>query len=390
MKIVGLLCVTALAAQAAVLEFDISPPGSDAAVGLSPLNEVPAVTNSMGSGGELIGYGVFYDTDAGLLMLSLGYGQAAMFTNLTGEVTQLGLYEGAAGEASTNLIQDLADWHFVSAQGATNGGIIYGAILIDTNMAQALIDGLWHVNLHTATNPAGEIRGQLILANSAPVIICPEDVTEECGEPTDTEILVSDADGDEVTVDWLVDGVLMGKIVVAGDAALAGTNIVVSAEYPLGTNLLEFVATDAIGNESSCSTTVVVEDTTPPVIKSPEASPNSLWPVNHKMVMVNVEAEVQDACGSAEWSILGVTSNEPINGTGDGNTEPDWEEVEGNPHAVLLRAERAGNLTGRVYRIELQATDESGNVSDSSYVEVIVPHDQRSNRLRSWLRAVWR
>ncbi len=381
MKIAGLVCLTAMAAQAAVMQFDLSPEGTDIAVGLSPLNEVPAVTNSVGSGGEL-GEGIYYDTDAGILMLNIGYGAAAGFTNLTGAVTGTHIHGPATTGEVANVIRDLEPIHFVAFSGATNGGIIQGGVIVETNELQDLKDGLWYVNFHTATNPAGEIRGQLILANSAPVIICPEDVTEECGNTTETEVMVSDADGDDVTVEWFVDGMLMDTFIVPGDAALAGTNIVVAAEYPLGTNLLEFVATDAIDNQSSCSTTVVVEDTTPPVIKWAAASPNRLWPPNHEMITVNVQAQVEDACGDTEWGIIAVTSNEPVNDTGDGNTEPDWEIVD--RATVELRAERAGNLSGRVYRIELQATDASGNVSDPGYVEVTVPHDQRNVR-RAWL-----
>jgi hypothetical protein len=46
-------------------------------------------------------------------------------------------------------------------------------------------------------------------------------------------------------------------------------------------------------------------------------------------------------------------SDEPINDTGDGDTEPDWEigtDEDGNP-TLALRAERAGNGDGRVYTI---------------------------------------
>ena len=71
---------------------------------------------------------------------------------------------------------------------------------------------------------------------------------------------------------------------------------------------------------------------------------------------------------------LSVSSNEPVNGTGDGNTAPDWQIV--NEHLVRLRAERAGNGTGRVYTITITATDSAGE-SSSADVAVSVPHDRR-------------
>jgi len=387
----GIIMATALASQAAVLQFDLSPDGTDVDVGLSPSNAVPAVTNSMGSGNELMGDGIFYDTDAGLLMLSIGYGSAGGFTNnLTGGVIAAHIHGPApAGEASSNIVADLKEIHFVAATGATNGGVIMGGVMVETNKSQPLLDGLWYINLHTEANPDGEIRGQLIPGNVAPVIICSEDVTTECGDMTTTEIMVSDADGDEVVVYWMVNGVAMDPVTVPGDIALVGTNIVIEAEYPVGTNLLEFVAVDPLEMSSSCSTTVVVEDTIPPVIGRVNADPNTLWPPNHKMVVVNVTARIEDACGGVRWRIVDVKSNEPENDKGDGNTEPDWNLIRGNPHAVELRAERSGNLTGREYTIWVEAMDGAGNMAEPKTVTVTVPHDQGKESKKpkkSWWR----
>jgi hypothetical protein len=293
----------------------------------------------------------------------------------------------AAGQVASNIVADLAPIHFVAFSSPTNGGAILGALdVTDTNQVQQLRDGLWYVNLSTEANPDGEIRGQIILANAAPSIICSEDVVTECGESTRTSITVSDADGDEVTITWMVNGVAMDNVVVPGEVTLAGTNIVIEAQYPLGTNVLEFVATDSAGDEARCSTTVVVEDTTPPVITRISADPSTLWPANHKMVGVNVKAGVEDACGETSWKIVKVTSNEPLNGTGDGNTSQDWTVVDDD--TVQLRAERSGNLVGRVYTVWIRAMDEVGNVSEPKGVEVTVPHDQGKNK-KSWSIGKW-
>jgi len=374
MKSIIVFMASALATQAALVEFDLSPPGTDAADGLSPLNEVPAATNSTGSGGELVGDGIVYDTDTGMLSLAIGYGSALQFENLTGAAIAAHIHGPAPVGSNATVIVSLANLHFVSFTGATNGGVIQGVVMVPGGLEQDLLDGLWYVNIHTEAYPGGEIRGQLIAANSAPALDCGEDVTDECGAVTRTEVGVSDADGDDVTVEWHVNGVLMETRVVPGDAALAGTNVLFEAVYPVGTNLVEFVTTDAIGRSDSCSITVTISDTTAPVIRRLAANPATLWPPNHKMVPVTVRAQIDEECGEVRWGILRVTSNEPINGPGDGNTDPDWRIVDHD--TVELRAERSGNLTGRVYTIWVGARDEAGNVAEPKSVEVVVPHDQ--------------
>ena len=76
--------------QGTLVPFGISPAGTDAAMGWSPFNEVPAVGNSTGSGGT-VSAGVWFDTGSSTLTLTMGYGSAAGFTDLTGPATSLTL-----------------------------------------------------------------------------------------------------------------------------------------------------------------------------------------------------------------------------------------------------------------------------------------------------------
>jgi hypothetical protein len=89
------------------------------------------------------------------------------------------------------------------------------------------------------------------------------------------------------------------------------------------------------------------------------------------MVNVTINYSATDNCGPVATS-LSVGSNEPVNGTGDGDTAPDWVVVDA--HHVQLRAERAGNGSGRTYTITITATDSAGNTSTQT-VKVAVAHD---------------
>ena len=151
--------------------------------------------------------------------------------------------------------------------------------------------------------------------------------------------------------------------------------LVLSAPYPVGTTTITWTATDSGGLSASCTQTVIVRDVEPPVISGEAVDRPVLGPANHKMVDVTVNYTVTDNCDPLDLitRTLSVTSNEPINGPGDGNTGPDIVVL--NSNHVRLRAERSGNGSGRIYTITITATDSKGN-SSSKAVTVSVPHDK--------------
>jgi predicted extracellular nuclease len=109
----------------------------------------------------------------------------------------------------------------------------------------------------------------------------------------------------------------------------------------------------------------------PSYIFNATATPSVLWPANHKLVTVTVN---YDLCTVGQaTTALSVSSNEPVNGTGDGDTAPDWVVID--PHHVQLRAERAGTGSGRVYTITISAADNRGNIATQD-VTVTVPHNR--------------
>jgi uncharacterized lipoprotein YddW (UPF0748 family) len=129
-------------------------------------------------------------------------------------------------------------------------------------------------------------------------------------------------------------------------------------------------ATDKAGNSTTCSFVVTTLDKTPPVISTVTVNTPVLFPVNHKMREVKLAYTATDNC-TPVTTTLSVSSNEPANATGDGNTASDWEVV--NDHRVKLRAERSGTAGGRVYTITVTARDSYGNTSTET-VTVSVPH----------------
>ena len=147
--------------------------------------------------------------------------------------------------------------------------------------------------------------------------------------------------------------------------------------FPLGENLVVATAEDFAGNIAVASFGVNVVDTTPPTITAASASPATLWPPNHQMVPVTISVAASDIADPAPRAkIISVSSNQPANGTGDGNTPGDFE-ITGDL-TVNLRAERSGSGGDRVYTIVVESRDASGNASTGS-VTVIVPHDHGKN-----------
>jgi hypothetical protein len=143
-------------------------------------------------------------------------------------------------------------------------------------------------------------------------------------------------------------------------------------------------------------------DTLPPAFKRLTPSTTTLWPPNHRMVSISIDAEAVDLIDpSPHTRIVSVASNEPVDGVDDGHTAPDWEIT--GALTVNLRAERSGSGSGRlraggaaashtearvsveraeagrVYTIVVEAEDASGNTTRER-VAVSVPRDGSRRR----------
>jgi hypothetical protein len=147
------------------------------------------------------------------------------------------------------------------------------------------------------------------------------------------------------------------------------------SSFPVGTTVVTCTSTAG----PSCSFNVTVNDAEAPVITT--GGPVVLWPPNHQYTTLNVSdlvTSVTDNCDSSigvdDVVITSVSSDEPENSNGDGNTTNDIV-IAGDCKSVQLRAERIGNGNGRVYVITLKVTDTDGNTTTKT-ITVTVPHSQ--------------
>ncbi|HEU4928258.1 MAG TPA: HYR domain-containing protein, partial [Candidatus Krumholzibacteria bacterium] len=149
------------------------------------------------------------------------------------------------------------------------------------------------------------------------------------------------------------------------------------AVFPLGTTAVTFSAMDASGNHAECTAAVTVLDATAPQLDV-VLDKDVLWPPDHNFVTVCAKVTVSDD-GNSEptfW-LVSITSNEPVDKRGTGQTAPDIRGAEfGTPDLCFdLRAERAGDGSDRVYEIVYGASDGSGNeIFGKAWVRV--PHDK--------------
>ena len=112
----------------------------------------------------------------------------------------------------------------------------------------------------------------------------------------------------------------------------------------------------------------------PPDCSGITASPNTLWPPNHKFHTVTLSGATDPDGDPVTLTVTGVTQDEALNGLGDGDTSPD-AQAGASSNQVQVRAERSGTGDGRVYRISFTGSDGRGGTCTGT-ATVGVPHDQ--------------
>jgi len=274
----------------------------------------------------------------------LNWNKPAPTTNEFDKVRQFVIYR------STSPSIDLADANNIVAITNTDT-----TAFADTSIQE-------HVVYYYTITALDRFHNESVASNVAntlpPQVTCPGNAT-----------LVLDASCSVIVPDYTTGATVVSS---AGDIQLTQSPAPGSVVSGTGMATITITATDKGGNSGTCSFTLTKEDRTPPVINGAAVDQPVLHNPNHKMRLVTVSYTTSDNCGPVSTS-LAVTSNEPENGTGDGDTGPDWEVVSNNQ--VRLRAERSGKGSGRVYTITITASDASGNSSQQS-VTVTVPHDK--------------
>ncbi len=125
-------------------------------------------------------------------------------------------------------------------------------------------------------------------------------------------------------------------------------------------------AVDKAGNSAKVSVTVNI-DKTPPPVPSLKASPDILWPPNHKMVNVLISGLATDGGSGIASTVITVTDEY-------GLLSP---TVAGFGSTIRLESWRKGSdMNGRLYTITAVVSDKAGNKSTGT-TTVLVPHDMR-------------
>jgi hypothetical protein len=110
------------------------------------------------------------------------------------------------------------------------------------------------------------------------------------------------------------------------------------------------------------------------------------WPPNHKLRGVTLSAVNEDG-DSCDVTITDVRQDEPVRGTGSGNTTPDAANCTnaGNESSVDLRGERSGTGTGRYYNVSYTMKDPDCSTPAMDTAYVLTPHDQGVAHLNTWV-----
>ena len=108
----------------------------------------------------------------------------------------------------------------------------------------------------------------------------------------------------------------------------------------------------------------------PPDCSGASASPDRLWPANHKFNTINIVGVTDPNNDPLTITINSIYQDEPVLAPGSGNTSPDGQGV--GTSTAQVRAERIGAGNGRVYHITFTADDGFG-VTCTGEVLVGVP-----------------
>lgn len=261
-----------------------------------------------------------------------------------------------------------------------------GATVSFTATATDLVDGVVSVDCSPASGStfaigttdvscsAADARGNSATAGFTVTITAPDEPPPppELNLPDDITVQADGPDGAIVTFIVTVSGTGTGD----EENGRPTTDGVICAPpsgslFPIGTTTVQCSAGDVSG-------TFLVH-----VIEAPDrtvvvtASPDMLWPPDHKMVPVTITVTISDGSSfTAQIVAVASSENDP-----DDHTTPDW--VITGPLTVDLRAEKSAKAKARSYAIDVEVIDDAGTHYLERAIVMVTNGTSSASRLRS-------
>ncbi len=179
LAILATALITTSSAHALITQFELI---GTAGSGLRAGNEPGSVVG--GTGGE-IGAGIFFDDggtlgDGGILTVNVGWGSGnGPFTDLSSNVTNQHIHgptlgnfgnDGTGNFKQTAAIPTGFGLTRTSASPST-GTIVNNAITFTAAQEADLFNGKFYINVHTANNTGGEVRGFLVVPEPSSAVL---------------------------------------------------------------------------------------------------------------------------------------------------------------------------------------------------------------------------
>ncbi|HKN84366.1 MAG TPA: DUF4114 domain-containing protein [Pyrinomonadaceae bacterium] len=312
-----------------------------------------------------------------------GVGNGPLDWNCDGDTADTAINNDINGDGATSTLIGFNDWGNLLYDFQRTGSFADGehslstrVVEVDTEVYLQEIAPELSLTMTASPNPVvtgSNITYTLTVQNNRPEaatsvvvtdVLPPQTTFVSCSAPGG----VCGGSGNARTVSY--------SVVPGGTAVTIQLVAAVLCPVANGTSIANTATVSSVSPDSDFSnniaSAIVTASNPAPVISNAAVSIPVLLPVNHSLTAIVISYDVTDNCGPIT-NTLRVSSNEPVNAVGDGNTAPDWEIVDA--HHVRLRAERSGTGTGRIYTITITSTDSAGN-STSSDVFVTVPHDR--------------